>query len=107
MMLIFLVRAAARCSVTSVANSRHFLTTRCPPQVGEAHPGLLGGAAVGRGVAPLDAVIDQTVAAMGRRLDADQEAQSFAVRQDGWALARTPLPTVLPTALAQPAPVEH
>ena len=27
--------------------------------------------------------------------------------RDGWALARTRLPTVLPTALAQPAPVEH
>ncbi|MCI0686547.1 MAG: GGDEF domain-containing protein [Sporichthyaceae bacterium] len=27
--------------------------------------------------------------------------------RDGWALARTPLPSPLPTALAQPAPVEH
>jgi len=52
-------------------------------------------AELGRGHAPLDSVIAQTVTAMGRRLDTDQEADSFNQRQDGWALARVGVPAVM------------
>jgi hypothetical protein len=40
-------------------------------------------------------VIDQTVTALGRRLDSDQDAMSFVERQDGWALARAGVPAVM------------
>ena len=52
-------------------------------------------AEIGRGNAPLDSVIDETVTAMGRRLDTDHEADSFNERQDGWALARAGVPAVM------------
>jgi len=50
---------------------------------------------IGRGTAPLDAAIDATVAAMGRQLDTDSEANGFLRRQDGWALNRRGVPAVL------------
>ena len=52
-------------------------------------------AVVGRGNAPLDSVIDQTVTAMGRQLDTDRDADSFLERQDGYALARAGVPAVM------------
>ena len=52
-------------------------------------------AVLGRGVAPLDAVIDATAAGMGRQVDADDEASAFLQRQDGWALSRRGVPAVL------------
>ena len=52
-------------------------------------------AVMGRGVPPLDAAIDATVAAMGRRLDNDDEAAELVRRQDGWALARAGVPAIM------------
>ncbi|HWT11680.1 MAG TPA: M28 family peptidase [Allosphingosinicella sp.] len=59
------------------------------------HPAGEPVAVIGRGVPALDAVIDATVAAMGRRLDTDEEAASFVERQDGWALTRAGVPAVM------------
>lgn len=59
------------------------------------HPAGEPVAVIGRGVPALDAVIDSTVAAMGRRLDNDQEAAAFVQRQDGWALLRSGVPAVM------------
>jgi hypothetical protein len=50
---------------------------------------------MGRGVPPLDAVIDATVAEAGRELDRDDEAASLVERQDGWALARAGIPAIM------------
>jgi hypothetical protein len=52
-------------------------------------------AVMGRGVPALDAAIDATVAAMGRRLDTDDEAAELVRRQDGWALARAGVPAIM------------
>jgi hypothetical protein len=52
-------------------------------------------AVIGRGTAALDAAIDATVAALGRQLDSDTEANGFLRRQDGWALTRRGVPAVL------------
>jgi hypothetical protein len=52
-------------------------------------------AVMGRGVPALDAAIDATVAAMGRRLDPDDEAAELVQRQDGWALARAGVPAIM------------
>jgi Zn-dependent M28 family amino/carboxypeptidase len=52
-------------------------------------------AVIGRGTAPLDAAIDATIAAEGRRLDSDTEANGFLRRQDGWAFTRRGVPAVL------------
>ena len=41
------------------------------------------------------ALVDATVAAMGRRLDPDDEADAFVQRQDGWALARRGVPAIM------------
>ena len=59
------------------------------------HPAGTPVAVLGRGNAALDALIDSTVASMGRRLDADGEADSFIQRQDGWALARAGVPAIM------------
>ena len=50
---------------------------------------------IGRGIPALDAAIDATVAAMGRRLDPDDDAAAYTQRQDGWALARAGVPAVM------------
>jgi Zn-dependent M28 family amino/carboxypeptidase len=52
-------------------------------------------AVMGRGIAPLDAAIDATVEAMGRRLDNDDEANALIRRQDGWAFARNGIPAIM------------
>jgi hypothetical protein len=52
-------------------------------------------AVMGRGIAPLDALIDATVAEAGRTLDEDDEAAAFVERQDGWALARAGVPAIM------------
>jgi Zn-dependent M28 family amino/carboxypeptidase len=52
-------------------------------------------AVMGRGIPALDAAIDATVAAMGRRLDNDDEAAELVRRQDGWALARAGVPAIM------------
>jgi hypothetical protein len=52
-------------------------------------------AVMGRGLAPLDAVIDATVAEAGRTLDNDDEAAELVQRQDGWALARAGVPAIM------------
>ena len=40
-------------------------------------------------------MIDETVQAMGRRLDGDDEANAFVTRQDGWKLTQAGIPTVM------------
>jgi hypothetical protein len=52
-------------------------------------------AVMGRGLGTLDAAIDATVAAMGRRLDPDDEAASLVQRQDGWAFTRAGVPAIM------------
>jgi Zn-dependent M28 family amino/carboxypeptidase len=52
-------------------------------------------AVIGRGLAALDAVIDETVREAGRELDSDGEADAFVERQDGWALGRVGVPAVM------------
>ena len=53
-------------------------------------------AIIGRGRWPaLDRVVDATVLKAGRRVDADQEANVMLERQDGWALARKNIPSVM------------
>jgi hypothetical protein len=52
-------------------------------------------ATIGRGIAALDALIEEEVRAQGRSPDEDQEADSFLDRQDGWALRRAGVPAVM------------
>ena len=52
-------------------------------------------AVIGRGNAPLDAAIAKSVENAGRRLDTDGEADVMVQRQDGWALAKRGVPTVM------------
>ncbi len=59
------------------------------------HPAGEPVAVLGRGIAALDRVIDQTVQDMGRRLDGDNEADAFVQRQDGWKLAQAGIPSVM------------
>ncbi len=59
------------------------------------HPAGEPVAVIGRGTPALDAQIDATVTAMGRRLDTDDEAAAFLQRQDGWALNRNGVPAVM------------
>lgn len=59
------------------------------------HPAGEPVAVIGRGVPALDRLVDATIAALGRRLDSDDEAAPFVQRQDGWALTRAGIPTVM------------
>jgi hypothetical protein len=60
------------------------------------HPAGEPVALLGRGGVPaLDAVVDATAAAMGRRLDLDDEAAPFVRRQDGWMLMRAGVPSIM------------
>lgn len=52
-------------------------------------------AVMGRGHAPLDSVIDRTIAESGRGLDSDDEPAAFVRRQDGWAFTRAGVPSVM------------
>jgi Zn-dependent M28 family amino/carboxypeptidase len=52
-------------------------------------------AVMGRGRPALDALIDRTVAEAGRVLDGDDEAAAFVQRQDGWALTRAGVPSIM------------
>lgn len=59
------------------------------------HPAGEPVAVMGRGIPALDAAIDATVAAMGRRLDPDNEAAEFVQRQDGWKLTQAGVPAIM------------
>jgi Zn-dependent M28 family amino/carboxypeptidase len=59
------------------------------------HPAGEPVAVMGRGLPPLDAVIDATVTAMGRRLDSDDEAQALVRRQDGWRFTQAGVPAIM------------
>jgi Zn-dependent M28 family amino/carboxypeptidase len=59
------------------------------------HPAGEPVAVIGRGNAALDPVIDAAVAAMGRRLDTDDEAGPFIQRQDGWMLTQAGVPAIM------------
>jgi hypothetical protein len=59
------------------------------------HPAGEPVAVIGRGNPALDPVIDATVAAMGRRLDTDEEAAAFIQRQDGWKLTEVGVPAIM------------
>jgi hypothetical protein len=52
-------------------------------------------AIVGRGTTPLDPIIDATARELGRAVDADEEANAFIQRQDGYVLTRAGVPTVM------------
>ncbi|HEX8223468.1 MAG TPA: M20/M25/M40 family metallo-hydrolase [Allosphingosinicella sp.] len=52
-------------------------------------------AVMGRGHAALDSLIERTVAEAGRTLDPDDEAAAFIQRQDGWALTRAGVPSIM------------
>jgi Zn-dependent M28 family amino/carboxypeptidase len=52
-------------------------------------------AVMGRGRAPLDSIVDRTIAEAGRTADGDDEAAAFVQRQDGWALARAGVPAIM------------
>jgi hypothetical protein len=52
-------------------------------------------AVMGRGDPALDAVIERTVAEAGRLLDGDDEAAAFVERQDGWALTRAGVRSIM------------
>lgn len=52
-------------------------------------------AIVGRGTTPLDPLVDATARALGRAVDTDLEANAFIQRQDGWALTKAGIPTVM------------
>ncbi len=52
-------------------------------------------ATLGRGLTPLDPLIEAAVRAQGRILDPDTEANALMQRQDGWALAEKGVPTVM------------
>jgi len=59
------------------------------------HPAGEPVAVLGRGNAELDAVVDATVSAMGRRLDTDNEVDAFVQRQDGWKLTQVGVPAIM------------
>jgi Zn-dependent M28 family amino/carboxypeptidase len=59
------------------------------------HPAGEPVAVIGRGLPALDRVIDETVAAMGRRLDTDDEAAAFVSRQDGYKLMQAGIPSIM------------
>ncbi|HEX8669784.1 MAG TPA: M28 family peptidase [Allosphingosinicella sp.] len=52
-------------------------------------------AVIGGGMPALDAVLAQTISAMGRVRDTDKEADPFITRQDGWALTRAGVPAIM------------
>lgn len=52
-------------------------------------------AIIGRGTTPLDPLVDETTRELGREVDSDVEANAFVERQDGWALTRAGIPTVM------------
>ena len=52
-------------------------------------------AIVGRGTTGLDPLVDATARELGREVDPDSEANAFVQRQDGWALTRAGVPTVM------------
>ncbi|HST35218.1 MAG TPA: M28 family peptidase, partial [Allosphingosinicella sp.] len=59
------------------------------------HPAGEPVAVLGRGLPALDRVIDETVVAMGRRLDTDDEAAAFISRQDGYKLLQAGIPAIM------------
>jgi hypothetical protein len=52
-------------------------------------------AIVGRGTTQLDPLVDAAARQLGRKVDADLEANAFIQRQDGWALTKAGIPTVM------------
>jgi len=59
------------------------------------HPAGEPVAVLGRGFPALDRVIDATATELGRRLDTDEDHAPFVSRQDGYALLRAGIPTVM------------
>ncbi|WP_158274701.1 M28 family peptidase [Sphingosinicella humi] len=52
-------------------------------------------AIVGRGMTPLDPLVDSSARELGREVDTDDEANALVQRQDGWVLTRAGVPTVM------------
>ena len=52
-------------------------------------------AILGRGTTPLDPFVDETARELGRTIDVDMEANAFIPRQDGWALTRAGVPSIM------------
>ncbi len=59
------------------------------------HPAGEPVAVIGRGLPALDAIIDSTAAALGRRLDTDNDVDALVQRQDGWKLAQAGIPAIM------------
>ena len=60
------------------------------------HPEGLPVAIIGRGrFPPLDKVIDDTAASLGRKIDRDLEGNIMIERQDGWAFTKLGIPSVM------------
>lgn len=61
-------------------------------------PAGLPVAIIGRGEYPaIEKVVDATSVRLGRAVDTDTEANVMITRQDGWALARRGIPTIMAT----------
>lgn len=52
-------------------------------------------ATIGRGRTPLDPLIAEAIRKQGRRTDDSDAANAFITRQDGWALLKVGIPTVM------------
>jgi Zn-dependent M28 family amino/carboxypeptidase len=52
-------------------------------------------AVIGRGLTPLDPLIDDTARALGRKVDTGTDANAYVTRQDGWALMSAGVPAVM------------
>ena len=61
---------------------------------------------VGRGMTPLDPLIEATARALGRKVDTDSEANAYVTRQDGWVLLSAGVPAVMVGgAFSEPGPM--
>ncbi|MBC7986990.1 MAG: M20/M25/M40 family metallo-hydrolase [Sphingomonadaceae bacterium] len=52
-------------------------------------------AIIGRGMTPLDPVVDSVATALGRSINPSDEANAFIQRQDGWELTRAGVPSIM------------
>jgi Iap family predicted aminopeptidase len=59
------------------------------------HPAGLPLAVIGEGGPALEAALRRVAGELGRTIDADDEADAFVQRQDGWALAKAGIPSVM------------
>jgi len=100
--ILFLATTAEE---TGLLGAEHFATRPVVPAASiiaainldtiAIHPAGEPVAVIGRGTPALDRAIDETVRAMGRRLDPDDEAEAFIQRQDGWRFTQAGIPAIM------------